>query len=98
MIELGDEHRRHAVDGRAPVAVDRPQRGLGVERFGGKHHRGAVRDGGQIGHDAAEAVIEGHRHADPVLVRVLESLADEEPVVQDVVVRQRRPFRRPGRP
>ena len=97
MIELGDEHRRHAVEGRAPLAVDRPQRGLGVERFGGKYHRGAVRDGGELAHHAAEAVIERHGHADAVLVRVTERLADEKPVVQDVVVRQRRPFRRPGR-
>jgi len=33
----------------------------------------------------AEAVIKGHRDADPVRLRVAAALPDEEPVVQDVV-------------
>jgi hypothetical protein len=42
-------------------------------------------------------VVERDGQADPVVGRVSQSLADEEAVVDDVVVRERRPFRRAGR-
>ena len=48
---------------------------------------------GEVAHDHAEAVVERHRDADPVGFCVVAQLADEEPVVQDVVVRQRRTLR-----
>ena len=44
-----------------------------------------------------EAVVERHRDADPVGFRVAAALTDEEPVVQDVVVRERRALREAGR-
>ena len=55
-----------------------------------------MRQGGEVAHHAAEAVVERHRYADAIVGVYSSSLADEEPVVQDVVVGQRRPFRRPG--
>ena len=97
MLELGDEHRRHAVDRRAPVRLDRAQRRFGVERFGGNDHRGAVRHRREVAQHAAEAVIERHRHADAVVVGVSQHLADEEAVVQDVVMRERGALREAGR-
>ena len=53
--------------------------------------------GGEVAHHTAEAVVEGHRHADAIGFGVLQRFADEPAVVQDVVVRERCAFRRPGR-
>ena len=60
MIQLRDEHRRHAVDRRAPVRLDRTQRRFRVERFGRDDDRGAVGHAAEVAHHAAEAVIERH--------------------------------------
>ena len=97
MIEHRDEHRRHAVDRRAAFIVDRAQRGFSLEGDGGHDHRRPVRDGSQIAHHAPEAVVERHRHANPIRRGEPQRLANEESVVQDVVMRQRRAFRRSGR-
>ena len=43
------------------------QRRQRIETFAGKDHAGAVRHGGEIAHHHAEAVIERHRDAEPVL-------------------------------
>src|SRR5207248_7403444 len=43
-------------------------------------------------------VVEGHRYADPVLLRIAKDLADEVGVVEDIVVRQRRTLGEAGRP
>ena len=59
-------------------------------------HAGAVGDGAEVAHDHAEAVVEGHRDADAVLLGVAAELADEEAVVEDVVVRERRALGRAG--
>ncbi len=44
----------------------------------------------EVAHHHAEAVVERHRDADPVIGGVSAALADEVAVVEDVVVRQRR--------
>src|SRR3954454_24622970 len=44
----------------------------------------------KVPHDHAEAVVEGHGDTDAVLLGVADQLADEEAVVEDVVVRERR--------
>ena len=44
----------------------------------------------EVAHHHAEAVVERHRHADPVIGGVAAARADEVAVVEDVVVRQRR--------
>ncbi len=48
-------------------------------------------------HDHPEAVIQRHRYAHPVLFRVRDPLADEESVVEDVVVRKGCTLREAGR-
>ena len=47
----------------------------------------------QVAHHHAEAVVEGDGDADPVLFGVVAQLADEEAVVEDVVVREGRALR-----
>ena len=52
--------------------------GVRIERFRREDDCGAVGDGGQSCHDASKAVIEGHRHTDPIGLGVFEDLADKE--------------------
>ena len=95
--ELGDEHGGHAVERRAALVLDGLQGGGGVERRRGDDDRGPVRRRPEVAHHHPEAVVEGHGHAHPVLLAVVEQAAHEEAVVQDVVVRQRRTLGEPGR-
>ena len=92
MVQLRDEHRRHPVDGGAALRLDRPQRGVGIERLTGDDHGAAMRDGRQVAKHAAEAVIEGNRQANPVVFRVAQHFANEVTVVQNVVVESVAPF------
>ena len=94
MIEHGDEHGRHAVQPGAGFGLNRFQRCCRIERLGRAHHAGAVGDAGEVAQHHAEAVIIGHRDAQPVVRREPHRLADEIAVVDDVVVRQRRALRR----
>ena len=66
MAELGDEHRRHAVERRAALGLDRLQRRQRIEAFAGIDHGRAVGDAAQVAHHHAEAVVERHRNAQPV--------------------------------
>ncbi len=86
VVELGDEHRRHPVERGAALAGHRVQGGLRVEARPGDDHGGAVGGAAQVAHHHAEAVVEGHRDADPVVRGVAAQPADEVAVVQDVVV------------
>ena len=72
------------------------EHGAGVEALAGIDHRGAVRHAGQIAQHHAEAVVERHRDAQAVVLGEAHRLADEEAVVEDVVVRQRRALGRAG--
>ena len=90
MLELADEHRRHAVERSAALLLHGLHGEHGVVSLGGDDHRRAVRRACEVAEDHAEAVIEGDGDANAVLFGVVERLADEEPVVEDVVVRQRR--------
>ncbi len=96
MIELRDEHGRHAVQRRAALLGDGFQGDQRIEPLAGKHHAGAVGDRRQIAEHHAEAVIKRHRNTEPVLRREPHRLADEEAVVEDVVMRQRRTFGEAG--
>ena len=68
---------------------------------GSKHrridHGRAVRQAAEIAHHHAEAVIERHGNAQPVVGRELEPAGDEVAVVQDVVMAERRALGMPGR-
>ena len=92
-LELGDEHRRHAVQARAPFGRDRLERRARLEAGRGHHHRGAVRRAREVAEHHAEAVVERHRDADAVGLGVAATFADEVAVVQDVVVAERRALR-----
>ena len=97
MIELRDEHGRHAVQRGAAFLGHGFERHQRIEAFARKHHAGAVRQRRKIAQHHAEAVIERHRDAQPVLRREPHRLADEEAVVEDIVMRQRRAFGKAGR-
>ena len=56
----------------------------------------AMREAGQVAQHHAEAVVQRHRDAQPVGRRELHALADEEAVVQDVAMRQRRALGKAG--
>ena len=86
---LGDEHRGHAVERGAALLRDRLQRQRRVEAGRRDHHGGAVGGAREVAHHHAEAVVERHRDADPVLLGVAADLADEVAVVEDVAVAQR---------
>ena len=94
MIELGDEHGRHAVQRRAFFLFDGLQRRQRIESLAGIDHRGAERHGSEIAHHHAEAVIERHRNADAVFFGQAHRAAGEIAVVENVVMRQRDAFGR----
>ena len=94
MIELGDEHGRHAVDRGAFLLLDGCQRRQRIKAFPGIDHGRTERDGGQVAHHHAEAMIERHRDADAVLLGEPHGAADEIAVVEDVVMGQRHALRR----
>ena len=94
---LGDEHRRHAVERRALLVGDRAQGQGRVEAGRRDHHRRAVGGAREVAHHHPEAVVEGHRDADPVLLGVAAGLADEVAVVEDVAVAERRALGEAGR-
>ena len=95
---LGDEHRRHTVERGAPLLGHRAKGQGGVETRSGDDHAGPVRGRREVSHHHPEAVVEGHRDADQVRLRVVAELADEVAVVEDVVVREGRALGEPRRP
>ena len=73
------------------LVLDGLQRDAGVEAGRRDHHRRAVGGAAEgLPITMPEAVVEGHRDAQPVLVGEADQLGGEEPVVEDVAVRQRR--------
>jgi hypothetical protein len=60
VVELGDEHGRHAVAGGAFLG-HRLQHGQRLEGLGGIDHGRAVGQAAQVAHHHAEAVVERHR-------------------------------------
>ena len=97
MAELGDEHRRHAVQRRAPLGLHGLEHVGRVERVGRDDHRRPVRRAAEVAHDHAEAVVEGHRDAQPVAGPEALQPGHEVPVVEDVPVGERGALREPGR-
>ena len=99
-LEHPHEHRRHHLRVGDPVALDRPQRGLGVELL--HHHQRAAE---RVDH-AAEAqrrrvVDRRRREVDGVLVEAVERAEDRRVDVAGLVDRDRRqrrldPLRPPG--
>jgi len=69
VLELRDEHRRHAVERGAAFAIHRLQHAPGIERFDRADAR-AVREGAEDAHHAAEAMKQRHAQAQTVRRRV----------------------------
>ena len=93
VVELGDEHRRHAVNRGATLFVHCLQRRQRIELRRRQNQRGAVNDRLQRAHDAAEAVIKRNRQAELVGVGPLQSAAHQVGVIDQVVVGEQNPFR-----
>ena len=89
VVQLGDEHGGHAVQAGAFFVLHRFQHGERVEAVIGVDDGGAMREAGQVAQHHAEAVVQRHGNAQAVGSGELHALADEEPVVQNVAVRQR---------
>ena len=77
MPELGDEHRGHPVEARAPLLMQAPRRRLGIERLGRIDDRRAAAGAGQVAHHHPEAVVQRHGHAHPVPLGVPQQLGQK---------------------
>jgi hypothetical protein len=97
MSELGNEHRGHAIEGRAALGFDRLEGGQRIETLARVDHGRAVSDAGKIAQHHAEAVIERHGDAHFIPVGQALRLADEIAVVEEVVVSERGALGRAGR-
>ncbi len=93
MIQHGGEHRRHPVQGRAALRLDRLQRGQRVEPLARKHHLRAIGHGREVPQHHAETVIERHRNAERILRCQPHRTGGRNRVVEDAPVAQRRPLR-----
>src|SRR5712691_8191089 len=80
-----------------PVRSELKSNSLKLVCLGGDDHRRAMSGAGEVAEHHPEAVVERHRNADPVQLRVVQCLADEETVVEDVVVGQGCALRKTGR-
>ena len=89
MVQLGDEHRRHAVERGGPLGLRGLQHRRGVEAVARIDHGGAVGHAAEVAHHHAEAVVERHRDDQPVPVGEAQQLGGEVAVVEDVVVAER---------
>ena len=96
LLQLGDEHRRHAVEYRAALLVNRGQHAQRIEILD-HDHRGAVRNDGTQREHTAEAVEQ--RHADQQFVRrfVSHKLARSLAVVENIAMGEHHALRKSGR-
>ena len=77
-----------AVERGAAFGFDGGEGVAGVEGLARDHHARIVARAREVADDHPEAVVERHRDAHPVGLGVVEDLAAEVPVVEDVAVRQ----------
>ena len=90
IVQLSDVHRGHAVNRGGAFPFDRIERCPGMERLGRNDHRRAVHHSRKRAQHAAEAMVEGHRDADPVGVGKILTLADVERIQEQVAVAEHR--------
>ena len=95
VVQLGNEHGRHAVQAGAFFGLHGLQHGERVKTVVRVNNGAAVGKAGQIAQHHAKAVVQRHGNAQAVSRRQLHALTDEKTVVQNVAVRQRRPLREP---
>ena len=92
MIQLGYEHRRYPVQGRAMLLGNGFECLKRAEVWGRKDHRGPMRDASQVSQHHAETMIKRDGNAKPIAMGQAHALADPVTVVEDVVVREHRAF------
>ena len=66
MLQLRNEHRRHAINRRRAFLVNRLQGRKRVEGRGGKYQRRAAHHRNQRANHTPETVIQRHRNRDPI--------------------------------
>ncbi|MNV96508.1 hypothetical protein D3C71_1915240 [compost metagenome] len=96
MVQLGDEHGRHAIQRGGLFFGNRAQGRQRVERIVGVDQRTAVGHAAQVGHDHAEAVVQRHRDHQPIMLGQAQAFADHVAVVEDVAVAERGAFGETG--
>ncbi len=95
VLELGQEHRRHAVQRRASLAMDGLEHAPRIEGFD-RTQAGAVRVRAKHADHAAETVEQRHAQAQPVGGGQADSGAERLAVVDDVAAGEHHAFREPG--
>src|SRR5262245_17521136 len=88
VIEYSNEHGGHAIKRCAAFGFDSFQHRLRIKAFAWIDYRCAVRHCAQVAGHHSEAVIERHRHADPIILRKPQGNSIEEPIVENVMMRQ----------
>ncbi len=96
-VEHGDEHRRHTVQCRAALVLQRLQGLARVEGRAREHDRRATRCAQQRAEHHREAVVHRHRDAQLVVLGEAQDRRRHRGIVDHVVMRQRRRLRCPGR-
>ena len=94
-LQLSEEHRRHAVQRGAALAVNRLEHARRVERFDRAQPR-AVSERAEDADDAAEAMEQRHAEAETVGRGESQDAAERTAVVDDVAAREHHAFRKPG--
>src|SRR5438067_4004528 len=97
MIELTNEHRRYAIQRRTALGLYRLHDRQRLVTFARDDDARAMGRARQIPQHHPEAVIERHRNAHSVALRIVQSFANKEPVVQDIMMRERCTLWKTGR-
>ena len=85
------------MEGRAALLLDGLQHRLGIEALARVDHRSAMRHAREVAQYHAEAMVERHRNTQPVLLGEAHRFADEEAVVENIVVGERSALGQAGR-
>ena len=86
MLQHGHEHGGHAIQAGAALVLERPQGVQRIEAFAWKNHGGALVHAAQRAHHHAEAMVERHGNAEPVLLGEFQGVDGEQGVVDNVAV------------
>ena len=100
IVQERDVHHRDAVKGGAALFGNRGQCAFGIEPLGGKDQRTAVGNRCECAEHKAVTVKKGNRQADPIFLGKALALANEEPIVEQPMMGEKRalwPTRRAGR-
>ncbi|MNP19888.1 hypothetical protein D3C76_1124410 [compost metagenome] len=96
VVQFGDEHGRHTIQRRGLFFRHRTQGGQRVEGVVGVDQGAAVGHAAEVGHYHAKAVVQRHRHHQPVMLGQAQAFTDHVAVVEDVAVAEGGAFRETG--